>query len=493
MFNSPIKTLSLALFCSAVISGCGSKGGSKSPSIELDSNKKVTTEENRYARRGRVIDGYVQGATVWLDLNNNKTKDADEPFVVSTDKGSYILELTEQQAKCASYVPTYVDVPVGAIDEDLGEVTKPYQMVLPPTLESLNDEALQHITPLTTVLWQSLVETPEFKDATCEQLIQSNEQREALLIVLEETTKQVIEHYNISEEQLFSDYIENGDEALQKLAEDIVKGLQASVEKYIELAKKYLNAREIRVLHYKGTPPNQPESDERVWYRRIYIYSNEGDTLVDETARVDDSLKNVLFIHYDRKIKSIQLSGGHSYTQTVDVVINDPEDIGACVHQEKLTLNINDIQYEIDNWKLVQRESKDQTCDFDVDFSGAPNRDFSVSYNKNGVHYLAVFSQDTQSNTKEGLTDWYNMKDKLSLLELAVIAYYLDQSGFELNEDVTIPVSSWYKRVTDDSGENRVITSRFHDGRWTKQSYKSDGTYVLECSTDGENWTTECN
>ena len=413
MFNSPIKTLSLALFCSAVISGCGSKGGSKSPSIELDSNKKVTTEENRYARRGRVIDGYVQGATVWLDLNNNKTKDADEPFVVSTDKGSYILELTEQQAKCASYVPTYVDVPVGAIDEDLGEVTKPYQMVLPPTLESLNDEALQHITPLTTVLWQSLVETPEFKDATCEQLIQSNEQREALLIVLEETTKQVIEHYNISEEQLFSDYIENGDEALQKLAEDIVKGLQASVEKYIELAKKYLNAREIRVLHYKGAPPNQPESDERVWYRKIYIYSNEGDTLVDETARVDDSLKNVLFIHYDRKIKSIQLSGGHSYTQTVDVVINDPEDIGACVHQEKLTLNINDIQYEIDNWKLVQRESKDQTCDFDVDFNDAPNRGLSVSYNKNGVHYLAEVGQDKDSNTKEGLTDWYNMKEQI--------------------------------------------------------------------------------
>ncbi|KZW98285.1 hypothetical protein JL49_24305 [Pseudoalteromonas luteoviolacea] len=493
MFNSPIKTLSLAILCSAAISGCGSKGGSKSPSIELDNNKKVTTEENRYARRGRVIDGYVQGATVWLDLNNNKIKDADEPSVISTDKGSYILELTEQQAKCASYVPTYVDVPVGAIDEDLGEVTKPYQMVLPPTLESLNDEALQHITPLTTVLWQSLVETPEFKDATCEQLVQSNEQREVLLIVLEETTKQVIDHYNISEEQLFSDYIENGDEALKKLAEDIVKGLQASVEKYIELAKKHLDAAEIRVLHYQGTPPNQPESDERVWYRRIVIYSKEGDTLIDENARVDDSLKNVLFIHYDRKIKSIQLSGGHSYAQTVDVVINDPEDIGACVHHEKLTLNINNIKYEIDNWKLVQRESKDQTCDFDVDFSDAPNRGLSVTYDKNGINYLVEVGQDKHSNTKEGLTDWYNMKNKLSLLELAVIVYYLDQSGYELHDDVTIPYAWWHKRKTDDTGENRVITSRYHDGRWTKQSYKSDGTYVLECSTDGENWTTECN
>ncbi|KZN56359.1 hypothetical protein N474_11480 [Pseudoalteromonas luteoviolacea CPMOR-2] len=493
MFNSPIKTLSLAVLCSAILSGCGGKGGSNSPSIELDSNKKVTTEENKYARRGRVIDGYVQGATVWIDLNNNKTKDTNEPSVISTDKGSYILELTEEQAKCASYVPTYVDVPVGAIDEDLGEVTKAYQMVLPPTLESLDDEALQHITPLTTVLWQSLAETPEFKNATCAELVKSNSVREELLIVLEQTTKQVVEHYNISEEQLFSDYIESGDEALQKLAESIVKGLQASVEKYLELAKKYVDAPEIRVIHYKDTPPNNPESDDLVWYRKIHISDKHGGTLLDETALMDDSLKNVLYIHYNRQSRAIELSGGHSYRQIVDVVLDHPEDTGHCFHSEQLKLTINGIEYEISNEKMVERDSQEQVCDFSVDFSDAKGRSLTLSYNKGAVHYFAQFAQDNHLDTKQGLTDWYNLGDNFDLLDVIAIVSYFDNAGYELDAEVTIPFSWWEKRVTDDSGEYRVTTSRRHDGSWTRKTYKADGTYDLTCSTDGENWTSECN
>ncbi|MCF2857013.1 hypothetical protein L1286_06010 [Pseudoalteromonas sp. SMS1] len=492
MFNSSIKTLSIAMLCSAALSGCGGKSGSNSPSIELDSNKKVTTEENRYARRGRVIDGYVQGATVWIDLNSNTIKDANEPSVVSTDKGSYILELTEQQAKCAAYVPTYVDVPVGAIDEDLGEVTKAYQMVLPPKLTPLDDDALQHITPLTTVLWQSLSDTPEFKNATCGQLLESNDARENLLIVLEQTTKQVVEHYNISEEQLFSDYIESGDEALQKLAESIVKGLQASVEKYLELVKKYVDAPEIRVIHYKGTPPNNPESEELVWYRNIHISDKDGGTLLDETALMDDALKNVLYVHYNRQTRAIELSGGHSYRQVVDVVLNSPDDTGHCFHSERLKLTINGVEYEISNEKMVERDSQAQVCDFSVDFSDSKDRSLTLSYYKGDIHYFAQFAQDNYSNTKQGLTDWYNMADNFNLLSIVAIVYYFDNAGYELDAEVTIPFTWWEKRVTDDSGKYRVTTSRKHDGKWTRKTYKADGTYDLTCSTDGENWSSDC-
>ncbi|WP_052262213.1 hypothetical protein [Pseudoalteromonas luteoviolacea] len=521
MFKTQLKTLTLAILCGSLFTGCGGKGGTKSPSIDLnnkntnttpaqnngqtgsqnpdtgnssdskdnaDSTPPVNTDQNRYARRGRVIDGYVKGATVWLDLNSNAQKDDNEPFAISTDKGSYELELTKDQALCAAYAPTYVDVPVGAIDEDLGEVTKAYQMVLPPSFTLPDDEELQHITPLTTVLWQSLYKTDEFKDATCAQVIADNKLRSQLQIVLSESIKQVVAHFNISEEQLFSDYIESGDESLKKLAESIVKGLQASVEKYLALAKEYLDAREIRVLHYKDTPPAQPQSEELVWYRSIHISDKNHQTIVDETVRMDENLEEVLFVHYDRKITAQPWGDGHQYSRHVDMVKNTSEDLGYCHHSEILDIHIGDITYRLDNYKSVDRTSHDEMCDGKVDFSDAPYRGLSVSYDKGNVHYYTSITQDKES--KNDLADWVNLADKPNLLDILVLTYYFVQSGHEFDKDITIPFYSWEKRITDDSGDNRVTTYKYSDGTWKRDTYRDDGTYVTHCSNDGETWET---
>ncbi|MCG7548207.1 hypothetical protein [Pseudoalteromonas sp. Of7M-16] len=524
MYKSHLKTLSLAILCSTLFTGCGGGGGGgpKGPSIDLSNNNNtpsqntgstasnnnntttgtvnnnsgntvtnppVTDDHSRYARRGRVIDGYVQGATVWLDLNNNAVKDDNEPSVVSTDKGSYELELTEEQAQCAAYVPTYVDVPVGAIDEDLGEVTKAYQMVLPPTLTSLEGEDQQHITPLTTVLWQSLYKTDAYKNKTCTTILADDALQEQLKIVMRETIDQVIEHYNISEQQLFSDYIESGDDALKKLAEDIVKGLQASVEKYLKLAKEYVDAHEIRVLHYLDTPSEQPDSTELVWYRSILIYGKDGSTPVDERVRMDDNLETVLFVQYDRKEITSPWSDNHTYIQTTDLVKNSADDIGHCFQFERLEVKISGFTYELRNWKSIDRTSQQQACDDNIDFSDAENRVLSVSYSKDKVSYLTEFHQNAESIAE--LDDWINMSEKSEILDVLVLVAYFSLAGYEFDDNVNIPFSSWHKRITDDSGDNRIITSRDSDGTWQRQTYQDDGTYVQECSTDGQTWA-EC-
>ena len=99
-----------------------------------------------------VIDGYVSGASVWLDLNGDKQHNNDEPITVSGDAGDYTLELSDDEKECLTYATLYVDIPVGAIDEDLGEVTQAYQMSKPPTLLPITDIDLLHISPLTTEL-----------------------------------------------------------------------------------------------------------------------------------------------------------------------------------------------------------------------------------------------------------------------------------------------------------------------------------------------------
>src|SRR5690606_31577177 len=96
------------------------------------------------------------GATVWLDINGNGIQDEDEPSTVSIEAGDYALELTAAQRECVPYATLYVDVPVGAIDEDSGEVTEAYQMARPAQFQPLDEAALLHISPLTSVLWQQV-------------------------------------------------------------------------------------------------------------------------------------------------------------------------------------------------------------------------------------------------------------------------------------------------------------------------------------------------
>ena len=93
--------------------------------------------------KGKVIDGYVSGAKVWLDINGNNQLDNDEPSTISKSTGDYLLELSETQKDCIAYSTLYVDVPVGAVDEDSGVITQAYQMSFPPRLKTYsNDELL---------------------------------------------------------------------------------------------------------------------------------------------------------------------------------------------------------------------------------------------------------------------------------------------------------------------------------------------------------------
>ncbi|OIQ47725.1 MAG: hypothetical protein BM565_04925, partial [Gammaproteobacteria bacterium MedPE] len=110
--------LSLALLISSIIAGCGGSSSSNT------STPTPTPAPTTTTYGGKVIDGYVSGANVWLDINGNGKQDDNEPSTVSKEAGDYAFEFTDQQARCVPYATMYVSVPVGAIDEDLGEVTE---------------------------------------------------------------------------------------------------------------------------------------------------------------------------------------------------------------------------------------------------------------------------------------------------------------------------------------------------------------------------------
>jgi hypothetical protein len=90
------------------ISGCGGSGS--------ENTAAGTTNKAGTAISGKVADGYLVGATVFLDKNVNYQLDADEPSAITDDNGAY--SLTVDPADVGKY-PVVVLVTQGVtIDKD---------------------------------------------------------------------------------------------------------------------------------------------------------------------------------------------------------------------------------------------------------------------------------------------------------------------------------------------------------------------------------------
>lgn len=141
--SASLHRTSVALIVLAsLMTACGGGGGSGS----IDPNASKLTSIT-----GKIIDGYIQGATACLDLNLNNTCDSSEPSTVSDATGSYTLSAGSDVV--IENIPVVVNVPAGAIDQSDGTVAKGYTLKAPST------KALV-ISPFTTLAMYKIQFTP---------------------------------------------------------------------------------------------------------------------------------------------------------------------------------------------------------------------------------------------------------------------------------------------------------------------------------------------
>ena len=134
-----LKPLALAISSLAVLTlhGCGG-GGSDAPASPPDDQPAATASIS-----GVVLDGVLAGATVCLDLNDNRDCDATEPATTTTATGSYTLDgLTEAQAKGH---PVLAKVVAGTTTADAAPVGASYMLAAPAGMGAV-------ITPYTTLV-----------------------------------------------------------------------------------------------------------------------------------------------------------------------------------------------------------------------------------------------------------------------------------------------------------------------------------------------------
>ena len=112
----------------AVLAGCIDSGGDD----EADEESGGASGAERISFTGLVADGYLDGATVCLDINENKECDANDPTATSGEGGAFsITDATQAQR---DQFPLLVEVVVGTtIDEDNAGValTKPLTLTAP--------------------------------------------------------------------------------------------------------------------------------------------------------------------------------------------------------------------------------------------------------------------------------------------------------------------------------------------------------------------------
>lgn len=134
-----MKTLPLiTLIAVAALSACGGGGN-------------PTSTANTATLTGKVMDGYVQGAKVCLDLNKNDVCDSGEPTATTGQDGSY--SLTYPASSVLAETPVLVSIGVGAVDSTNGTVTQPYAM------RSMGDSA-GVISPFTTLTFYEMKFNP---------------------------------------------------------------------------------------------------------------------------------------------------------------------------------------------------------------------------------------------------------------------------------------------------------------------------------------------
>lgn len=163
-----IVTGALAMAGVAGLVGCGDEKGSQ----DVGTNAPAAMD-NR-ALYARVIDGYIAGANVYVDQNENGKLDAFEPRAVTDKDGFFSYNHVTGTDYCADGVSAELEkhclrAPIGASGDLLIRVTggydtvtgRPFQGTLSLRAKDLKKDDLRLVTPLTSLVAHESETDPE--------------------------------------------------------------------------------------------------------------------------------------------------------------------------------------------------------------------------------------------------------------------------------------------------------------------------------------------
>ena len=141
-------------------SGAANPGNGETPDATGDTADPASGQGDRELD-GRVADGYIRGALVCVDLNENRDCDADEPASVSGAGGVFSLTIPD----AGNGKPVVAAIPADAIDEDTGQVVGQKRVFVAPA------DRPAFISPITTLIDAQQQDDPSLDIVGAERLV----------------------------------------------------------------------------------------------------------------------------------------------------------------------------------------------------------------------------------------------------------------------------------------------------------------------------------
>ena len=198
----------------------------------------------------KVIDGYISGANIFIDLNWNLTQDTNEPSAYEdTENNEYYFEIDDFSSivdftvECARDRPRVAEIPVGAVDSERGTVEDQYEMYFFPYYGSTGEqgEYRANVTPLTSLFMSYISDNlgnPSIEDTNgCQ--TEANNIGEVVIDKVLEVMNQLSSRFEIDVVTFYDDFIESGDEQLKAYGEQIVDFLKVTNKVSYLLEQEY--------------------------------------------------------------------------------------------------------------------------------------------------------------------------------------------------------------------------------------------------------------
>ncbi len=489
MFHYPRALLTIAI--TASLAACGG-GGSSDSGNRLAEAKTMS---------GKVIDGYIFGATVFLDLNFNGVLDDGEPSAVTTEAGTYTLDLDGENADCGQYVPIVTHVPEGAIDLDFPDtpIEEEYTMVTPPSFLLTTDEDLLNLTPLTSIVWGSVekeLAATGVATLSCASIAQEQELRNTIAERLERQEVRIARRYNITVDELYDDYVATGRDDIHALAQALVPGLQASYAETLALEEAKPDMLIGWVDYYMevgsdASVANYDYSDAQ-WYRQEYVYY--GEHRIDEiTNLVSSDLSEVIGLEEQTTRRTLD-NGTYEFNEIISLKsVNDLSESNVgyrCAITEAYRDITMDVQYGVTNYADEYGYTNMEDC-VELDrVANSKSQRITTRVMADAASY-AVRSESTHIWADARVPEVIGVGDNIDSLEAG---WLYNQTNFidpDFNSEETYGSENWWRVYNEYENESvdeyvdgyQKIYTRNEDDKYTISYYYDNGTYTELCGT----------
>lgn len=257
MNNRPLIRVigaSFALTAILLLAACGGGGESTATGTAQPPTTQSPTpsDENEgegtsTALSGRVIDGYLGGATVFVDVNWSLAHEDGEPTATTNSDGSFEFNEADLAAfPCFKERPIVAEVPKGAEDSDRGTVNSPFKLVYLPASENaaLHSNTDINITPFTTLFASVVASSKTSVNAG------NISVTDGCSPVAGDVAAEVSKSIGVIEDQLFaksglslstfySDFIEGGDEEKAQAAKKLSDYFKATYKLASEVQEDF--------------------------------------------------------------------------------------------------------------------------------------------------------------------------------------------------------------------------------------------------------------